>query len=233
MTKREKKFETEEALCAAFAAWARTQGFTVYPETAGWDMLLVTDEGHQLGIEAKLALNLKVISQALGSLYSSTAIGPDYRGILAPSSDSAVCAVMAHCGVAVFTPHYFHGGIWQFRREGEYEFELHDWNPAKRCELPEFIPDVPAGVPAPRPLSPWKIGALRVMALLELQGFVTREEVRRCKNDPRRWCAGDGWLSPLGNGRWGPGTAPRFDQQHPEVYAQILAETRTKLERAA
>ena len=233
MTRREKKFETEEALCAAFAMWAQEEGFTVFAETAGWDMLLVADDGLQLGIEAKLALNLKVIAQALGSIYSYGTAGPDFRGVLVPAADSACTAMLAHCGVSVFYPYYFNGVRWLFRRDGDHEFEMFDWNPVRRCELPEFVPDVPAGVPAPRTLSPWKVGALRVMALLELQGFVTREDVRRCKNDPRRWCAGDGWLSPLGNGRWGPGRAPRFDQQHPQVYAQILAETRAKLEKAA
>ncbi|MGO4700270.1 hypothetical protein [Dyella sp. 2RAB6] len=226
--KREKRFESEEALCEAFASWARGQGFTVYAETAGWDMLLVTDNGLQLGIEAKLALNLKVISQALGSLYSCVSVGPDFRGILVPAGDPAVNAVLAHCGISVFSPSIRRGGNWDFQREGHYEFELHDWNPIRRCDLPEYVPDVPAGVPAPRTLSPWKVGALRVLALLELHGFVTRDDVRRCRNDPRRWCASDGWLSPLGNGRWGPGTAPRFDQQHPDVYAQILAEARAK-----
>lgn len=53
-----------------------------------------------------------------------------------------------------------------------------DWNPTKRCELPEFVPKVAAGVPAPLQLTPWKVGALKVLADLELDGFTTAKGVR-------------------------------------------------------
>ncbi|KLD65442.1 hypothetical protein [Dyella japonica] len=233
MTKREKDFPTEADLCSAFADWAREEGFTVYPETAGWDLLLVTPDGLQLGVEGKLAMNLKVLAQSLRgiSLYGCDR-GPDFRGVVVPASHEGTEEVFATMGIEVFTPYSSwrrEGYKWAFQRRANYLTEMFDWNPVQRCELPDFVPDVPAGVPAPRTLSPWKVGALRVQALLELQGFVTREEVRKCKNDPRRWCATDGWLTQLGNGRWGKGSAPDFGLQHPEIYAQILAEQREKL----
>jgi hypothetical protein len=38
----------------------------VYPETEGWDILLVrVSDGFQIGIQAKLALNIGVINQCL------------------------------------------------------------------------------------------------------------------------------------------------------------------------
>jgi hypothetical protein len=234
---REKPFATEGALCEAFAEWARAEGFTVYPETAGWDMLLVAADGHQLGIEAKLSLNLKVLAQALKGCTYSAERGPDYRAILVPESHEGVDDICAHFGIEVFTAQRAWTRkattAWEFDRRHAYRHELHDWNPKQRCELPDYVPDVPCGVPAPRTLSPWKVGALRVLAIIEVQGFVTREDVRNCRNDPRRWCAGDGWLKPLERGRWTTGTAPRFDEQHPDIYAQILAETREKLGKQA
>ena len=234
---REKPFATEGALCEAFADWARAEGFTVYPETACWDMLLVAADGHQLGIEAKLSLNLKVLAQALKGCTYSADRGPDYRAILVPESHEGVDDICAHFGIEVFTASRTWrrnaAGMWEFTRRHAYRHELHDWNPKQRCELPDYVPDVPCGVPAPRTLSPWKVGALRVLAMVEVQGFVTREDVRNCRNDPRRWCAGDGWLKPLERGRWTTGTAPRFDEQHPDIYAQILAETREKLGKQA
>ena len=52
MAKAEPKFETEAELCAAFIEDMKTQrGWIVYPETAGFDILLVReDTGHQLGV---------------------------------------------------------------------------------------------------------------------------------------------------------------------------------------
>ena len=93
---REKPFATEGALCEAFAEWARAEGFTVYPETAGWDMLLVAADGHQLGIEAKLSLNLKVLAQALKGCTYSAERGPDYRAILVPESHDGVDDICTH-----------------------------------------------------------------------------------------------------------------------------------------
>ena len=237
MTRRTKDLETEQALCEAFAAWARVRGYTVYPETAGWDMLLVDKDGIQTGIQAKMDLNLKVIAQALMESWYSEFNGPDHRAVLVPFSREGVEPILVRCGLGLYVPRdtkytvdeMQHGLKWKF----DHYFgtaPLFDWNPVARCTLPDFVPDVPAGVPSPRTLSPWKVGALRVLALLEVQGFVTRNDVRDCKNDPRRWCASDGWLEALGAGRWGKAAkTPALGEQHPDIYAQILAETRTKL----
>lgn len=233
--KRELAFATEADLCVAFSDWAKRQGFTVYPETAEWDMLLVAEDGSQIGVEAKLQLNAKVMDQVMRGTRCNwrEAPGPDYRAIVVPDDTTTVADyVMASIGVAVFRPSLSWTSRleqrWDFYRELGYQYEMHDWNPQRRCDLPDFVPDVPAGVPGPRTLSPWKVGALRVLALLELQGYVTRDQVRECRNDPRRWCATDGWLTQIGGGKWGPGKSPRFDEQHPAVYAQILAELRAK-----
>jgi hypothetical protein len=229
-------FPTEAALCAAFAAWARADGMTVYAETDSWDLLCVTQDGHQLGVEAKLSLNLKVIEQVLRSqqVYSREQRGPDFRAVLVPESSEAGERILAYLGVAIFVPrHDYHSRrvgdqvLWRFERVDGFGYEMFDFNPAERCELPDYVPDVAAGVPAPRTLSPWKVGALRVLALLEVKGFVTRAEVAQCRNDARRWCASDGYLESAGGGRWAHcSKTPRFDEQHPTIYAQILAETR-------
>jgi hypothetical protein len=231
-------FPTEAALCDAFAAWARLRGYTVYPETAGWDMVLVDAEGRQTGIQAKMDLNLKVLAQALNDGWWSEYPGPDHRAILVPFEREGVEAILVRVGLGLFVPRsaaytmdaHKHGLKWSFDQDYG-SMAMFDWNPSKRCELPDYVPDVPAGVPAPRTLSPWKVGALRVLAKLEVRGYLTRDDVRGCKNDPRRWCASDGWLLPLGGGRWGRGPkTPAFADQHPDIYAQILREER---ERAA
>lgn len=247
-------YPTEAALCEAFIGAARALGgWTVYPETAGFDMLLVWDAtGAQLGVEAKLKLNAKVAEQILPAGYGgSMDTGPDFRAVLVPEiteSNAGIARMLEILGVLVFRAHHGRNGhtdpaigLGSGRRSDiraapwdssvkswltSGDAAWHDWNPINRCTLPSIVPDVAAGVPAPRTLSPWKIGALKVLAALELDGFVTAKSVRAQGVDPRRFCASDGWLEPLGQGRWGRGTVPAFDQQHPEPYAQILAEIR-------
>jgi hypothetical protein len=256
-------FATEAALCDCFIASMREiGGWTIYPETAGFDILAVYDKtGHQLGIEAKLRLNAKVAKQILPGCYMGfgdwDVVGPDFRAVIVPSITEAsvgIAEMLGILGVQVWVPQRAwspfsertewnfmqslnrHGGPTPDRREydvadGEllsWERAWHDWNPPRRCELPEIVPSVRAGVPAPIQLTPWKIGALRVLADLEVHGFVTAKSVRAHGIDARRFCAADGWLSPLGEGRWGVGKMPRFDQQHPKEYAEILAAVRAQ-----
>lgn len=95
-------------------------------------------------------------------------------------------------------------------------------------QLPDYVPDVTAGASGPIQLTPWKVSALRVMAHLERHGAITRKEIRAIGCDPTRWC--QHWLAPHNdrNGVYVAGSkTPRFDQQHPRVYAEILAKVAT------
>lgn len=256
-------FPTEAALCDCFIrSMQAVGGWTVYPETAGFDILCVYDKtGHQLGIEAKLQLNAKVADQILPDHYMGYGAegrqGPDFRAVIVPcitEASAGIAKMLGVLGVLVWSPENNYGRGWHFKRsigwsyvdrtdrrshdtsDGplyEWDMAWHDWNPSRRCALPEIVPHVRAGVPAPLRLTPWKIGALRVLADLELDGFVTAKSVRDCGVDARRFCASDGWLEPLGGGKWGRGRVPSFDQQHPEAYAEILAEARAKRAAAA
>lgn len=87
--------------------------------------------------------------------------------------------------------------------------------------------DFIAWASAPRQLSRWKVGALRVCAVLELQGFINREDFNRFAIDPRRWTVMD-WLKyDREKKHYVSGSEPmKFPQQHPTVYAQILEDLR-------
>lgn len=264
-------FPSEATLCDCFIESIRAVGgWTVYPETAGFDILAVYDEtGHQLGVEAKLQLNAKVADQIIpaDSYWQAGAPGPDFRAVIVPcitEASAGIARMLGILGVSVWAPdrEYRYSSVGEFAafytfirafgrhnhfgsqgqligndrraydaeagRLMEWDSAWHDWNPPKRCELPEMVPTVRAGVPAPVRLTPWKIGALRVMADLEIHGFVTAKSVRERGVDARRFCASDGWLQSLGDGRWGMGAMPRFDEQHPTEYAQILAAARAE-----
>ncbi|MGE7137922.1 hypothetical protein ACQKIE_09875 [Luteibacter sp. NPDC031894] len=248
-------FPTEAALCDLFIEDMRAMGgWTIYPETAGFDILLVRDAtGHQLGVEAKLALNAKVCDQILPGIhawYGGEAQGPDFRAVIVPyvgDASEGIAKMLGILGVQVWAPERhvssrpgMHFRVSRYRQDDGREFDStcgelmewdtawFDWNPSVRCVLPEIVPHVRAGVPAPTQLTPWKIGALKVLADLEVFGFVTAKSVRGHSVDPRRFCAADGWLAPLGGGRWARGRMPRFEDQHPEAYAQILEATRAR-----
>lgn len=81
MSKDSPTFETEAALCQAFIRSVPAE-WIVYPETAGWDILLVHRiGGWQIGVEAKQTLNAKVLCQAIdGVRYNAD--GPDFRAVL-------------------------------------------------------------------------------------------------------------------------------------------------------
>lgn len=233
-------FPTESALCACFSGWVKAGGgtryapWTVYPETGGFDLLLVDPEGRQLGIEAKLRMNAKVLVQALPSRWQVDQ-GPDWRGILVPAINGELNELATLHGLIVFTPHATWRGGFDFNPmllPSIYDAWF-DFNPLKRCELPPMVPDLPAGVPSPVQMTPWKVGALKVLAHLEIHGSITAREVRACGVDSRRFCASDGWLVSIGNGRWKRGRVPAFDAQHPAEFARFVELARTAPKAAA
>lgn len=236
MAERKKLFETEAALCAAFIDWAKRDGWTAYAETAGWDIVLVNKDGVQIGVQAKLRFNMDVLSQAVEQGWSSwSQEGPDFRAVLVESGGkSGVCAAL---GLAVLMPdHHWHHYNGSFRFHPELPkrpgWDNGWWyaNPTKRHTLPEYIPDVVAGASGPVQLTRWKIRALRLVATLELRGYITRADFGLCGIDHRRWVNESDWLE-VGHepGTWVRGAGLNFDKQHPDVYPKILEDVRKQL----
>lgn len=234
MTRRtgaEPDFATEAALCAAFIAWARGRGWVPYAETAGWDVLLVAPDGTQIGVQAKLRLNLKVVAQALDDHWAHLQPeGPDFRAVLVPWSTAVsegagtICAAL---GLQV---------IAQRGRDPDLDFctRWHYWAPERRIVLPDYVPDVVAGSPAPVQLTKWKVAALRLFARLQIRGYLTRADFRAEHVDARRWLLPRSWLKPgpepgtfVANDA--PGAAVPVSAQHPEVFPKIVEQERRKL----
>ena len=233
--KREPAFASEAAMCAAFIEWAKDapggQEWTAYAETAGWDILMVHATGLQIGIQAKMAFNMKVLDQAVpDSWLGWVGNGPDYRAVLVPERDSVALKICACLGLI-----YIHADRRGWRGDPDFALGLnvdgdsfsrcHDWNPAQRCKLPAYVPDVPAGASGPVQLTKWKIGALRILARIDARGFVTKADFKEIRIDSRAWFGPAQWVVPA-EGRAGAyvrGSAG-FDKQHPKVFAEILAE---------
>ncbi len=229
------KFAAEADLCAAFIAWIGRTAPDVrcYAEWQGWDILLAYPEGWQLGIQAKLRLNAAVILQAAPGYYYD--LGPDYRGILVPDRNGWA-RVAGRLGVVVFYPRERLRGEQDFLPElrerwgpghGRPAGDWCDWNPAERHTLPPVPTDAIAGSPCPVTLTTWKLGALAVLAELEVKGTITTKRIRALGVDPRRWLQGY-WLLPgEQRGDWVRGErCPRFDGQHPSAYAAALEKAR-------
>lgn len=253
---------TEAALCAFFIAEFNEQpGWTCYPETGGFDVLVVHESGRQIGVEAKLQLNAKVAEQILPEHYwfSSGARGPDHRLVIVRNitEASAGIARMLEClGVHVWTPWVgedmrrnpetreyervprvqfnIRHKLWEDGRceeassyHGHWRPALPDWNPIERIAVPTAVPDLPAGVPAPVRMTPWKQAAVRVLARLRVQGSITAKQIAAEGCSPSIWT--QKWLDRAEErGHWVESDRlPKLDEQHPEMYAAALADMQT------
>lgn len=248
---------TEAAMVADFTAWAARQGWVVYAETCSWDLVLVRPEdGFQIGVEAKLSLNAKVLCQVLEhDGYWKPGEGPDCRAVLAPreKTPNGLAMIARRLGIVFIEgsgpqeyafprhtgPRFIPElpdikGPWSALRD---EFERGAWpeiHPDRRLKLPDYIPDVVGGHPSPVTLTQWKIGALKVMVILEIQGHITRADFTAMKMDSRRWT--QFWLGKeeppadaenrfqlmRADPRWFETKGcPDFRGQHPTNYQQI------------
>ncbi len=238
------QFESEAQLCETFIK-RLPNGWTAYPETAGFDILLVRNiDGAQIGVEAKMRLNPEVIVQALEqrSPHAQKMAGPDFRAVLVPLGclTSALIGLSSRLGITVIQMHsketYLEkkrvfGGKDKFTPDlpapgdngwREIWFDCCPW---ERCVLPEYIPDVKAGASGPLKLSHWKIKAIKIHIILDRRGYVTRNDFKEIGIDHRRFLD-MGWLKRAdARGKFILGKYPlNLRDQHPRVYPEIEAD---------
>lgn len=219
----------------------RDWSWECYAECSGWDILLVRRaDGFQIGIEAKLRLNAEVINQAIESRHQYLREeSPDCRAVLVPAgSTGGLAPICGHIGLTVITispprgeyqgwspPYSPHLPEIRPRFEHPSGSDWFELCPTRRHTLPEYVPDVAAGSPAPVQLTDWKIRAIKIAIILEQRGFVTRTDFKALGIDIRRWGV-EQWLQ-LADDRNGWCRGPRcpdFRAQHPVVYEQIAAD---------
>ena len=228
-------FAKETDLCAAFVA-AVPEEWSVYPETGGFDLLLVRKaDGFQIGIEAKLRLNAKVITQAAegNSAWNVASPGPDCRAVLIPAGVSLdfapVCALLGITVIKVRDTAEAYGSAFDPRLPStDYDYYTRRWferAPDSRIELPDYVPDVIAGDSAPVALTPWKIKAIKLVVTMQKRGFVTRKDFRHFDLSMSRWIDPYArWLVPGGAGWIAGPYLPDFEKQHPVNFGQIAAD---------
>lgn len=191
-------------MCEVLRAVALAEGWQPYPEASGWDLLLVRpSDGFQVGVQAKLRPNVDVLAQAL---VSSRSAGPEVHAALVPSCSRAFREVALALGVLVLEAAHFDAerrGPWRSAPKlPELVAGARHHQHRTRCWLPPFVPSLPAGVPGPRQVTPWQVGAARLCALLRERGDegVLVAEIRALGLAPSTWQ--QKWLQRV------PGTKP-------------------------
>lgn len=251
------RFSKEADLCREFLKLIPDE-WTAYNETGGFDILLVHENGMQIGIEAKLTLNSKVLMQAVLGRNNAGYPGPDFRAVLVGRVVAENEALAKAFGVTVLTlrtklieprmrtfskgaaegpprPHHeltYNSRLPEFKIS-EYNPNAFAWAdrdywideaPCARISLPEYVPDVEAGHPAPQTLSIWKIKAMKVCIYVQKEKTISRALFKVLKIDPGRWMDGYSMIKGQKRGEWVAGPSFPSDvyrKQHPTIYAKI------------
>jgi len=236
-------FKSEAELCATFIKQIPKE-WIAYPESCGFDIVLVrASDGCQIGIEAKMTLNAKVLLQVVESSRRHDARGPDFRAALVPwgTAGSEMKAIARKLWITVIemkSKDLYLATKSRYLRTEKFQPELpgaigrewylgqfwRDCAPPERLKLPEYVPDVRAGASAPSTLSEWKIKAIKICILLEKNGYVTGYQFAHLEIDKKRFVE-MGWIRQEGvRGRYVLGSYPLdLRRQHPRNYVEIEA----------
>lgn len=199
----ENPYKTENELCDVLIAHAKDNGWKVFPETSGFDLLLVKDI--QIGVQAKLKDNIKVLAQALEGRHTYgntkwTFEEPNLRAVLVPNASNEFMRVAGELGIFVIIGSTL---SWDFSKNTGAESywaksispytTLNKYNrkyliiPKSICWVPEVEIIVPAGVKSPKEITPWKIKAVRLCLELEKKGFLTSKDFKDMKVHIALW----------------------------------------------
>lgn len=203
-------YASENELCEAFAEAMKEKGWRAYPETSGFDLLLVATKdvkrrdilpGDQIGIEAKMRANVEVLYQAVPKPYVNQ--GPNFHAVLVPAASRAFEYIARSLEVVVFK------SMWESWnrswKKGAFNFPPLLNSYRLYYEEPCWYPDadiwVPPGVSSPITISKWKIKAMELCLAAEAKnGEVTSQDFRAHGVAMARWVQ-CGWIKPTGNKR--------------------------------
>jgi hypothetical protein len=170
--------ESEVALCDRLRDWAERLGFEVYPEVAGWDLVLVASRpielgrngqevaaGEQVGVHAKLRANCDVLAQAVTDEFASS--GPTWPMVGVTVAGGSFRYIAHRLGVGVIECPVPGPGPGVKSYVGTRVAVYPRRTAVKALVLPPVASRaIVAGAPSPRVLSPWRVKALRFLAFV-------------------------------------------------------------------
>lgn len=173
-------FATEADLCSAVIVRLREWGWTVYPESCGFDFVAVRDL-IQVGVEAKLRPNLRVLSQALDRFDRRLRV-PHCIATLVERRNADFDRVAERAGLTSLSwvSHFMDANPRHFEtelRNGQLRFRTACGSEAGTLRLPDLVIDVPAGVPSPQTASAWKVRAVKMALRLRAGEEITRSNL--------------------------------------------------------
>lgn len=176
-------FHSEGELCDYFAEVARTNGWQVYPEVSGWDLVLCHNE-IQIGVEAKLSGKVKLLNQIMNRVgrrrYNEC---PDFCAALVPFASHDFIQLCSFLRIVVFT-----ADTRLIKPNPRFCLQ-----PSKRLLLPVIPLQSGGGRPFPKALTPWREKALRLCTRLRRDGFVTGHDFEELKLNRQHWI--ECWLN--------------------------------------
>ena len=181
-----KKYKLEKDMCDELTQRVTQNGWTVYPEQGGWDLLIIRNK-IQVGIQAKLRPTVKLFAQAI---VPEDLPGPQYRAIaignMAYKDRAEIVKVAKACGLILIDMSCHHEHWLSFAsRDGwnKISWRYYRHFPKQLIWIPPFIPKLAAGIPAPKNVSPWKVVAVRLEFIFDEKGWVTIEDARQVVNE--------------------------------------------------
>jgi hypothetical protein len=200
--------ESEVEQCNRIREWAERLGFEVYPEVAGWDLVLVgaapvkltrhvVEAGAQVGIHAKMRANCDVLAQAV----HEHGAHPAYALVAVPDAGPAFTRVARKLGLGVLTTD-------QKPSYGARDVRVREW-PSRGDHPPLTLPPVAsrcivAGAPSPRVLSPWRVKALGFLAWARTRASFTVTDLAGhglSKSWVERWGEAVDWTTEVRRGK--------------------------------
>ncbi len=185
-------YTSENEMLVAFADTAKAGGWPVFPETSGYDMLLVaTSEvqavgikaGDQVGVEGKTTGNLKLLTQIRP--HPRATEGPHYHMAVIPRALPDFDEIARAMGIMVTEAcvSRWSGGkkVWDrsdFRYALSFFPTYYRQYYSKSLWHPEVEVWVPPGVNSPKSVSPWKVKAVKLCLLAKKQGYITSADFR-------------------------------------------------------
>jgi len=166
------------------------------------DLGFAVRQGDIIAIEAKSRATTAALMQAHKrqmppATTARTRKGPDFKAVLVPKAPKGFKYVAGEMELGVFTSHNYEeqkpGGRrwkwtdpWRVPIEPAFQLRLTErW--AGKMWLPPVVPENDAGVPSPTSLTPWRVKALKICALLRTRGGVTSADFNEIGISITRW----------------------------------------------